>query len=113
VVVGLTAIVAQLALIVNLIMEMHRRKKSDLTIKNLSGRLINAGEEERKRIARELHDDIGQRLSLLSIELDGMERELPANQVAEREALSHSLQQINELVTDVHNLSHQLHSSKQ
>jgi signal transduction histidine kinase len=112
VIVGLTAIVAQLALIIILVMEMHRRKKSDSTIKNLSGRLINAGEEERKRIARELHDDIGQRLSLLSIELDGMERELPANQVAEREALSHSLQQINELVTDVHNLSHQLHSSK-
>ena len=109
---GIAAIVAQLALIFILIIERHRRKKSDSAIKNLTGRLINASEEERKRIARELHDDFGQRLSLLSIELDGVERELPANQVAEREALSHSLQQINELVTDVHNLSHQLHSSK-
>jgi signal transduction histidine kinase len=109
---GLTAIVAQLALIVILIVEMHRRKKSDLAINNLSGRIINAGEEERKRIARELHDDIGQRLSLLSIELDGVGRDLPTDKGAERKALNQSLQQINELVTDVHNLSHQLHSSK-
>jgi signal transduction histidine kinase len=109
---GLAAIVAQFALIIALVVEMRRRKTSDLAIKNLSGRLINAGEEERKRIARELHDDIGQRLSLLSIELDGLGRDLPTNRGAEREALSHSLQQINELVTDVHNLSHQLHSSK-
>jgi len=33
----------------------------------MSGRLINAQEEERVRIARELHDDLSQRMALLSI----------------------------------------------
>ena len=36
----------------------------------LSGRLINVAEEERRHLARELHDDIGQRLSLLAVNLD-------------------------------------------
>ena len=108
----LAAIIAELALIAILLIEMRRRKKSELAIKDLGGRLINAGEEERKRIARELHDDIGQRLSLVAIELDVMRSELPVNRVAASESLGESLQQLNEIVTDVHNLSHQLHSSK-
>ena len=108
---GLTAIVAQLAVIVMLITEIHRRKKSDSTIRNLSGRLINAGEEERKRIARELHDDIGQRLSLVSLDLNVMQQDV-ANGATARLSLEEPLQQLSEIITDVHDLSHQLHSSK-
>jgi signal transduction histidine kinase len=108
---GLAAIVAQFALIVILLWEMHRRKKSDLAVKNLSGRLINAGEEERKRIARELHDDIVQRLSLLSVECSLMERNVPADEVSRRSSLHEQLQGLNGIITDVHNLSYQLHSS--
>ena len=112
VLIGLTAIVAQLAVIVILIMEMHRRKRSDLAVRNLSGRLIYATEEERKRIARELHDDIGQRLSLISIGLDMARSDLSTNKATMLGSLDEPLQQLNEIVTDVHNLSHQLHSSK-
>jgi signal transduction histidine kinase len=109
---ALTAIVAQLALIIILIMEMRRRKRSDTAVKNLSGRLINAAEEERKRIARELHDDIGQRLSLVSLELDVMEREYPVNRAGAYRSLHEPLQQLNEVISDVHHLSHQLHSTR-
>ena len=107
---SLAAIVAQFALIITLIVEMRRRKKADLAIKNLSGRLINAAEEERKRIARELHDDIGQRLSLVSIELDMVDHD--AHKTTPRPSLDEPLQHLNEIISDVHNLSHRLHSSK-
>ena len=43
-------------------------------LESLAGKLIEAQEEERKRIARELHDDFNQRLAALSVELESMER---------------------------------------
>ncbi|HWY71380.1 MAG TPA: sensor histidine kinase [Terriglobales bacterium] len=77
----------------------------------LSGRLIALAEEERKHLARELHDDIGQRLSLLAVELDLLTVEQDcAGSV--RDKLNQALAEIKELATDVHNLSHRLHSSK-
>lgn len=110
---SLAVIAAELAIITVLLLERRRRKASDLAIKDLTGRVINAGEEERKRIGRELHDDIGQRLSLVSIELDQMQRESPAAaQTSEQNYIAEPLQQLNEIIGDVHNLSHQLHSSK-
>jgi signal transduction histidine kinase len=112
VVAGVAAILAQLALIIILATEMRKRKKSDLAVKNLSGRLINAGEEERKRIARELHDDIAQRLALVSIELDVMHPKASINGAAEQRSLREPVDQLNQVITDVHNLSHQLHSNK-
>jgi len=105
---ALGVIVAQLILICILMMEMHRRKKADLAVKDLSGRIINAGEVERKRIARELHDDIGQRLSLVCFELDAGRKANEHQEVNQNQPL----QELNEIITDVHNLSHQLHSSK-
>jgi signal transduction histidine kinase len=110
IVAGLAAIVGQLALIIVLLMEMRRRKKSDLAVKNLSGRFISAGEEERRRVARELHDDIVQRLSLLSVECSLMEHDPPASEVTRRSSLNEQRQRLNGIITDIHNLSHQLHS---
>jgi signal transduction histidine kinase len=112
VVAGVAAILVQAALILVLVTEMRRRKKSDLAIKNFGGRLINAAEEERKRIARELHDDIAQRLALVSIELDVMQPNVPMNHAGEQRSLREPVEQLNEVITDVHNLSHQLHSNK-
>ncbi|PWT83584.1 MAG: hypothetical protein C5B58_06310 [Acidobacteria bacterium] len=109
---GLAAIFVQLTLIVILLAEMRRRKRADLAIRTLSGRIINATEEERKRIARELHDDIGQRLSLVSMGLDCLDSEVSPNNESTQRVLKESMEQLSELVHDVHNLSHQLHSSK-
>ena len=80
--------------------------------RDLAGRLIASQEAERERIARELHDDLSQKLALLNIDLDqltrrleGMHRDLAADaQAASRRAA--------EIATDVHELSHQLHPSK-
>lgn len=97
----------QFLLIVKLKIEGRRRQRSESELKRLSGRLINAGEQERKRIARELHDDIGQRLAMISLELDSQKDE--AN---EQDWVNQTLREVHELSTDVHDLSHQLHSSR-
>jgi signal transduction histidine kinase len=56
-------------------------------LRALSDRVISVQEDERKRIARALHDDTSQAVSTLLIQLERMEDELPANQVAVRRRL--------------------------
>jgi PAS domain S-box-containing protein len=77
---------------------------------DLAGRLIAAQEAERRRVARELHDDLSQKLALLSIDADllarGTTRQAAAARV--REISSRA----NEIASDIHRLSHQLHPAK-
>jgi len=53
------------------------RKLSEEALLNMGGRLIAAQEEERARIARELHDDLSQRMALLEIGLEQFELSMP------------------------------------
>ena len=55
--------------IVGMVTDITERKKAEAALADVSRRLIEAQEQERSRIARELHDDIGERLSLLAVEL--------------------------------------------
>lgn len=77
-------------------------------LEKVSGKLIEAQEAERTRIARELHDDICQRLALLSLELE------QAAQAANgsKDRLSEIRRHCSEIAGDVQTLSHRLHSSK-
>ena len=88
------------------------QKLAQQALENVSGQLIEAQEKERARIARELHDDICQRLALLSMELEQAKR-VPNDSVA---ATNRSLEEIRkhctEIAGDVQTLSHELHSSK-
>ncbi len=79
---------------------------------NLASRLIKAQDEERLRISRELHDDIGQRVSLVSVELDVFLRSLLFAEPGAMESLRKVRREIDDLATDIHQLSHELHSSK-
>ena len=108
----LAAISVEAFLIAMLFIEVRRRKASEQALKELSGRLINASEEERKHLARELHDDMGQRLSLLAVNLDILRNSPASEDSSVREKLDDPLEELKELTTDVHNLSHWLHSSK-
>lgn len=91
---------------------MRRRNGRDRAIPGLSRKLIQASEDERKHIARELHDDIGQRLSLISIQLGALQRQRGAGAPSYEPDLADSLREVDLLIADVHNLSHNLHSVK-
>ncbi len=76
----------------------------------LSGRLINAQEDERRRIARDLHDDLNQRLALLSVQMELLGRD--GAQARPGERATQIAAQIRDLSTEVHKLSYQLHPAK-
>jgi signal transduction histidine kinase len=90
--------------------EELQRAHSEL--QEFAPRLLSAQEDERRRISRELHDDFGQRLSLLAMSVDVLGRKVPAERSAERAEIARIMEGLNDLVTDVHNMSHQLHSAK-
>jgi PAS domain S-box-containing protein len=86
------------------------QKLAQEALEKIGGKLIEAQEEERSRIARELHDDICQRLALLSMELEQANRgsNSPGGSSKIEEIRRHCAQ----IATDVQALSHKLHSSK-
>lgn len=86
----------------SMISQLEERNR---TLRALSERAINAQEEERKRIARSLHDDTGQTLSMLIINLERLEKRLPAEAVTLQERLAsacqlakHALQELRKIV---------------
>jgi PAS domain S-box-containing protein len=88
------------------------RKRAEESLSSLSGRLIEAQEEERRRIARELHDDISQKLVLLSIELQQLADGPPDSPARLPSQVEPLMERISEISSDTHALSHRLHSSK-
>jgi signal transduction histidine kinase len=91
--------------------EITRRRQAEEELRNLGGRLIRAQEEERSRIARELHDDLNQRMAILAIELDLLRQKIPAQ--ADLTTLVDQLQtNAQEISSEIHRLSYRLHPSK-
>lgn len=77
-------------------------------VRALAGRLLEAQEEERSRIARDLHDDVNQRLASVSIELSAIRRTADPRSSAE---LGHLQDELIALSEDVRQISHNLHPS--
>jgi PAS domain S-box-containing protein len=97
--------------IVGMVADIGERKRTEDALSNMSRRLIEAQEQERTRIARELHDDIGQRLALLAVELEQLRNDsctLPEV----RTGMVELQKQISEIATDIQSLSHELHSAR-
>jgi len=92
--------------------DITERKKARESLQTLTGRLIHAQEEERARISRELHDDFSQRLALLGIGLGQLWKKLPMGATEARENVLEMLKGTKELSSDLHTLSHELHSSR-
>lgn len=91
--------------------DVTERKMVEEALASLSGRLIDAHEEERKRIAREIHDDYSQRLAVLAMDLEDLAERIGDSPVGAGPQFRRIWNQIDELATDLHSLSHSLHSS--
>ncbi len=87
--------------------ENELRRSSD-QIREMAGKLITAQEEERRRIARELHDDIVQKIAVLAITMSRLKMRLPAGEPIAVD-LAAIQQRVFGLADDVRQLSHQLH----
>lgn len=91
--------------------DISERKRAEEALKDLGGRLITAQEEERRRVARELHDDFNQKLAVLSIELGQL-----ARQIEKPLSLRRNVQKLQtlaqEISDEIHRLSYKLHPSK-
>jgi signal transduction histidine kinase len=103
-----TVILLQAALISWLLYEREWRRRSQREAHDLSGRLIKAHEEERERLARELHDDVSQRLAALAIDAAQYENSPSASASTTQHSIHQGLVRLSE---DVHGLSYQLHPS--
>ena len=101
---------------IGVMVDITERKRAERSLKEMTGRLISAQEEERSRIARELHDDFNQRLALLSIGLErlGTDRgnRCHAILVTSLVHIGDLRRLTREIASDVHRLSHQLHPAK-
>ena len=86
-------------------------RQSNDVIHDLAGKLIAAQEEERRRIARDLHDDVAQRIALLSNKMHILHQSLPTG-IAAAEEFSDIQKEIEQASESVRLISHQLHSSK-
>jgi PAS domain S-box-containing protein len=88
------------------------RKLADDALTNMSRKLVQAQEQERARIARELHDDISQRLAMLGIDLQRLREHYPELPIEISGRVEELQEQTTGISNDVQALSHQLHSSK-
>jgi PAS domain S-box-containing protein len=93
--------------------DITERKFAEEALSTLSQRLIGAHEEERTRLARELHDDIAQRLTVLTWRLGGLKPGLPALSTVDLgNVIGETCQQITDICHDIQALSHRLNGSK-
>jgi signal transduction histidine kinase len=115
----------QSVLLAGLVVQGARRRRTELALReseqrfrltaeqnqDLAGRLINAQEQERGRIARDLHDDLSQQLAGLAIMLSGLKRTLsqPDGQSRVDDTVETLQNRTQTIASVVRNLSHQLH----
>jgi PAS domain S-box-containing protein len=87
------------------------QKMAHEALEKVSGQLLEAQEKERSRLARELHDDICQRLSMLSLKIEKVTKDSGRGQMSVRDQLETIWQECSDLTGDVQALSHELHPS--
>jgi len=94
------------------VLDITKRKEAEALLAGVSRKLIEAQEQERQRIARELHDDIGQRLALVAVGFDQIRQRAPGLPPEVLRRMRELQAQTMELSTDVQTMSHALHAPK-
>jgi signal transduction histidine kinase len=97
--------------VVGMIADVSTRKESEKALSDLRGRFVNALEQDRTRVARELHDDVSQRLALVAVMLRSLGQNVPKTNAEIAAALHNMWQTVSEISSEVHYLSRQLHPS--
>ena len=104
---GTAIVLVQAALIATLVLQHARRRRAEADAVDLSGRLLTAHEDERRHLARELHDDLTQRLARLAIDAGRLEQ----GDGGDRGVVTTMRSDLVQLSEDVHALSYRLHPS--
>jgi PAS domain S-box-containing protein len=94
--------------IIGAVRDVTNHIKAEETIRALSFSLLTAQEMERKRIASDLHDDIGQTLAYLKIRIQNLQKILPPNQDNLQEECFNTIEYTNQLIEKVRKISHGL-----
>ena len=94
-----------------IVRDISDRLRSERQLQSLTTQLMTAQEEERRRIARELHDDINQRLALLAIDMGNMESHPAAMSEQARQTVQSLAQRLATISDDVRRMAYQFHSS--
>jgi len=93
----------------NLKRSVFQSREAERKVQALNGRLLNAQEEERARIARELHDDLSQQIAALSIAMGNLKRRLPEEHADARAQGDRIHQNLVGVAETVRRISHELH----
>ena len=119
-------LLAQTTLIIGLLVQAARRKRaeeqvrrgqedlrvSSERIRDLGRRLLKAQEDERSRLARELHDDVGQQMALLSMDLHALKMADQAMEGSSETIAREAIARTDSIARSLHDLSHRLHPAK-
>lgn len=103
---------SKLLRVIGMVADITERKHAEDALSGVSRKLIEAHEQERNRIGRELHDDIVQRLVLLELGLLRVQQDVPDSVSELGNRMGDLRNQATQITNDVQLLSHELHSSK-
>jgi PAS domain S-box-containing protein len=95
-----------------IVRDITQSKLADEVLSKMSQKLIEAREQESSRLARELHDDVNQRLALVMIRLESLNEDPPASAEQLKTHIGKLVEELADLGQDVQALSHRLHSPK-
>ena len=92
--------------------DINERKRAEEALSCMNRRVIEAEERERNRIAKDLHEDVGQRLALLAVGIDQLKNHLPNRTVELLDRMDAVRKQTLEILTDVKASAHELYSPR-
>ena len=96
--------------VLSIVREVTEARRARELNRALAGRLIVSQEEERQRIARELHDDLSQKIAVLNIDVDRLAHQMQTSE--HRTWLRRISAQVAEVAEHLHDLSYELHPAR-